>query len=103
MRTWFMLAPVLAAAIVARATVSLAQPATCLERSEAARVLTRHYQEQQIGIGLANMGRSVVELYVGESGSWTILVTRADGMSCVVAAGEDWSTSAPNFALENSL
>ena len=103
MRPHIIPALAIAAEMLICPTASAAQPPICLEHDDATIILDRHYQEQQIGIGLANMGSSVVELYVSESGSWTILVTRADGLSCVMAAGEDWSISAPDSRPEKSL
>jgi len=34
----------------------------------------------------------ILEVYVSESGSWTMLVTNANGSSCVVFAGQSWET-----------
>ncbi len=41
---------------------------------------------------MGNRGESVTELFTnGKSGSWTILVTRTNGLSCIAASGEDWT------------
>ena len=40
-------------------------------------------------MGLVSNG-SILEVLASKDGSWTISVTRPDGMSCVVAAGEAW-------------
>jgi hypothetical protein len=40
-------------------------------------------------MGLANNG-TMLEIATSGEGSWTILVTRPDGVSCVVATGEAW-------------
>jgi hypothetical protein len=41
----------------------------------------------------------VVELYSSETtGTWTILVTRPDGISCLLAAGQLWEQVAPVVA-----
>lgn len=36
------------------------------------------------------LGESLVEFVVSENGSWTMLLTRPDGMSCVIGAGGEW-------------
>ncbi len=43
------------------------------------------------GLGLAAGGRAVIELFVAPSGDWSLLVTRANGLSCVTGAGEAWT------------
>ena len=38
----------------------------------------------------------VVEVYSSEeTGTWTILMTRPDGMSCLLAAGQRWEQDVP--------
>ena len=32
----------------------------------------------------------VVEIFTSASGSWTIVVTRPDGQTCLVASGQAW-------------
>ena len=68
-----------------------AQAAVCMPHEAAVANLEQNFGQQAAGIGLAGRGQSMVELFVGKSGSWTILVTRTDGMSCVASSGEDWT------------
>ena len=89
------------AVILGWSVLAGAQGGPCLPRADAITKLQRQYHEQQIGIGVASRGSLVIELFVSDSGSWTILMTRADGISCVAAAGENWSTTAAG--LESSL
>ncbi len=63
----------------------------CLPHDDAVSNLKQHYDEDAIGLGLSNKGQSVVELFVADTGSWTILVTNTQGVSCVAAAGQNWS------------
>ncbi len=44
---------------------------------------------EEVAMGLVSNG-SINEVLASKDGSWTIIVTRPDGMSCVVAAGEAW-------------
>jgi hypothetical protein len=32
----------------------------------------------------------VIEIFTSASGSWTIVVTRPDGQTCLVASGQAW-------------
>ena len=34
----------------------------------------------------------VIELYTSEKGSWTLLLTQPTGVSCLIAAGDNWET-----------
>lgn len=71
----------------------------CLPHEQAADKLSTKFEEKVVGIGLGQDQKSVVELYVSEEGSWTILVTLNNGMSCITAAGKDWTEMAPTAAL----
>lgn len=88
-----MLTPRILAGLVAlllSASTSYAEPAFCDTRTEITQRLEAHYSEQPIGGGLQNT-YSLIEVWQAEGGeSWTILMTRADGVSCVMATGTDW-------------
>lgn len=64
----------------------------CAPRDEIVDALSEHYKEVPAGIGLAPPSR-VFELYVSDSGTWTLLLTTASGRSCVIGAGENWESS----------
>ena len=73
----------------------------CLPHEEAIARLQRDYGETAQGLGLGNRGQSVVELFTSRTGSWTILVTRTNGLSCITASGENWTpteTEIPQMA-----
>ena len=40
-------------------------------------------------MGLSTDG-GLIEIYSSEKGTWTILVTRPSGITCLVAAGDNW-------------
>ena len=67
----------------------------CGPRDQALRQLENRHSEQVFGRGLAPDGTAIVELFVSKSGSWTVLVSRPDGRSCIVAAGESWHQIKP--------
>jgi hypothetical protein len=77
----------LAALVIA---LSAAAQSVCVtERGDVLKQLSNDFQENPVAMGLAADG-SVVEVLVASSGSWTILVTKPTGVSCVVASGEAW-------------
>ncbi|MEL6482149.1 MAG: hypothetical protein AAFQ75_11915 [Pseudomonadota bacterium] len=59
----------------------------CGERDKIVADLARKYGETRRSYGLSR-SQGVIEVYASESGSWTILITRRDGLSCLMAAGE---------------
>lgn len=62
----------------------------CLERSKMVGQLLAKYDEQPWGRGLVPRAGIVIELLVSPTGSWTILESRTDGISCFVSVGEEW-------------
>jgi hypothetical protein len=87
-----------AIALTLAAGVAPAQTAhtmICGQREHVVATLTTRYGEQVRSMGLAPQNR-IVEVYVSEeTGSWTIVVTSADGTSCLMAAGEHYESFAP--------
>ena len=87
--TWMRRAGLLALAIAIPAT-AIAAPAPCGQRKDLLAQLVERYHEAPVAVGLANNG-ALVEVLTSDDGStWTILITRANGISCLVAAGESW-------------
>jgi hypothetical protein len=54
--------------------------------------LTRQYQESRKALGIAGQAQ-VIELYVSDRGSWTLVATDTKGQACVIGAGEAWQDS----------
>ncbi len=61
----------------------------CDNRSELVTHLDLKYHEVLTGTGVTSDGR-LLEVFASKEGSWTALVTRPDGHSCIIAHGEDW-------------
>ena len=79
---------------IAPAAPAAAQMRTgCLPHETAVSKLEQGYGEQRVGLGIGPSGGAVYELYVADTGTWTILVTRPNGLSCIAASGESWMTS----------
>jgi len=77
---------ILTAAVVA--TPATAQM-VCGKHADIAKRLESGYQEVRTGIGLAGNG-GLIELYTSEKGTFTIVLTRPNGLSCLMAVGENW-------------
>jgi hypothetical protein len=63
--------------------------AMCGERGVVVANLEKTYSEAPVSIGLASNG-SVIEVLASPSGTFTIILTQPNGLSCVMAAGENW-------------
>lgn len=68
----------------------LSQPAqaqTCAARELIVSRLAETYGEsrQSMGLGANN---SVVEVFASDAGTWTIIVTMANGTACLIASGQ---------------
>ena len=75
----------------AQEVVNGGAPVVCDDRSTIVSSLSNDYKETRNSIGLANTG-SVVEVFSATDGSWSLVVTRPDGISCLVAAGKNWES-----------
>ena len=61
----------------------------CAERRAVVENLEQTYSEAPVSMGLASNG-AVIEVLASPSGSFTIILTQPNGLSCVMAAGENW-------------
>jgi hypothetical protein len=90
----FKIALLSAVLAVAGVTVGQAQPqGACMPHEDAVAKLKQAYGEEKVGLGIGPRGSAVFELFVAETGTWTLLVTRTNGLSCIAASGENWMTS----------
>ena len=71
-----------------------AAPPQCAEHDAVATALSRQFSEQPHAIGLAQ-DATVMELYASPAGTWTLTVTLPTGMTCLVASGDNFETTAP--------
>ncbi len=83
------LLPLLALSFVFVVSTAQAQP-QCNERDDVLALLAKKYKETPIAAGVTNTGGLVEVLSDEKGGTWTIIVTTPQGMSCLVAAGEGW-------------
>lgn len=62
----------------------------CATHDGAVAQLAKKYSEKVVGRGLFKGGKTMAELFVSTSGTWTVVVTNTAGTSCIVASGENW-------------
>jgi hypothetical protein len=74
---------------------------SCDVRESLLAKLDTGYSEKPVAIGLASSG-NVVELLISSDGTWTILVTKPNGIACVAAVGEEWQALDPPLGDEAS-
>src|SRR5262249_17812100 len=79
--------------IVALTATAAGAVEPCARRSDFVALLKDHFGEVLVAEGLSSRGY-LVEVFVSPAGTWTILLSRADGLSCVVDAGDPWVTAA---------
>lgn len=72
----------------AACTPAMAQQA-CGKRADLIRGLDTQFHEKQTDIGMLADSR-VIELYVNDKGDWSMIATRPDGLSCLIATGRAW-------------
>lgn len=89
-----------AAISVLGAPQTQAQTIACGKHDAIVAALKSHYQENRQAIGLAATA-GVVELYVSEAGTWTMIVTTPAGQTCIAAAGKAWQ-STPQLKAETN-
>jgi hypothetical protein len=75
------------------ATASSAPAETqCSARNDLVEQLDTQYGEMPAAVGQVDE-QSLVEIFVSEQGTWTILVSGTDGGACILATGEGWDST----------
>ena len=88
-------------AVLVSTSITLSAPAqaqmmpqvVCAARADVMSNLQGKFSEAPVAIGLANTGGVVEVLTSPDGGTWTIIVTDPNGMSCLMAAGEFWAAA----------
>ena len=85
----FSAALVFGAAAMAPPVAAQTAPA-CLPRTALVQNLQTAHGEHLTGGGLQNAANLIEVWSSDETGSFTVFVTRADGLACIVATGRNW-------------
>jgi hypothetical protein len=72
-------------------SANMLQMNMCSARDTIVGELEEHFQESVTAVGMVD-DNAMVEIFVSDSGTWTILATGTDGNSCVISAGEGWES-----------
>lgn len=81
------------------APAALHAQSNCANRDTVVAKLEAGYGESFAGGGLQNSS-SIFEVWFSpEKGTWTILMTRSDGTSCIMASGTNWLETLPSERL----
>jgi len=65
----------------------------CASRDKVIEALSDVYSEQPVSLGLTDAG-AVIEVMASVEGSFTIVITHPNGLTCPIAAGKAWHTVA---------
>lgn len=77
---------------------AVTQEAICGQRPDIVAQLDGQFAESQKALGLIG-NEAILEIYVSNHGSWTILTTDTKGTTCIVAAGEAWDDGSAHAAV----
>ncbi|TPI32249.1 hypothetical protein FJW07_25300 [Mesorhizobium sp. B3-1-9] len=89
--TRFLMATMLAAAVVTGGSASANAAAQCAPRADIIKALGDKFHESEAGRGLINPN-VVLEIFVSDQGSWTVLASDTKGQSCILSVGEGWDS-----------
>lgn len=64
----------------------------CAARADMIKALDQRFHENPAALGMVNPN-VVLEIFVSDKGTWTIIATGTDGKSCVLSAGEGWQSN----------
>lgn len=87
------------------ATAPPAFARSCADRDDIVAKLQENYAEELAFGGLQKTrdAQSVMEVWASkETGSYTVLVTNANGISCIVAVGTDFFEAIPKIKIEGT-
>lgn len=62
----------------------------CGTRSELVEILKDRFNQKPAGLGLSYEGREAFEIYTSEDGDWTVMMTKPNGQTCIMAGGHSW-------------
>ena len=82
----------IAASVLFLTAISVNAQQVCIPRDRAIVELKNQFKENASARGLAANGKRMIELFVSEKGSWTMLISDPNGLSCFMANGENWQS-----------
>ena len=70
------------------APAAWAQP-VCGSHNTVSDNLKKAYSEAPVSMGITT-GGGIIEIFASNEGSWTMVITQPDGVSCLIAVGQNW-------------
>ena len=64
--------------------------AKCGNRIELAEILKEKFDQVPVGGGVSHENTHAFEVFASQDGAWTVLMTKTDGQTCVMAGGHSW-------------
>jgi hypothetical protein len=64
----------------------------CGARADVVKMLKENFGERAMAHGIAHSG-SLAEVFISPNGTWTIIATSPNGISCMIGSGESWETT----------
>ena len=61
----------------------------CDDRQRLEERLSSQFRSEKVGAGMRDP-ETVMQIWTADNGSWTLVMARANGTSCIVAMGEHW-------------
>ena len=74
--------------LILTAPAALAQP-VCGAHNTVSDNLKNAYAEAPVSMGVTT-GGGIIEIFASDEGSWTMVITQPNGVSCLIAVGQDW-------------
>lgn len=80
-------------AVIAAIMATPLMAAECADTQEMYSVMKDRYGEERKSLGTTN--GNIIEMWANEDiGSWTVLITNPNGVSCMLAAGQNYNEAA---------
>jgi hypothetical protein len=86
------------AATVAFSAAPASAAEQCAAHGDMIKALGEQFHENAAALGVVNPN-VILEIFVSEKGTWTILATDTTGQSCVISAGEGWDSAVTAAAM----
>src|SRR5262249_21778932 len=84
---------IIAMAMISLNAASATAQVVCGKRTEILSGFAKAYHEVEQAIGIADSG-GLIEVLVSPTGTWTMIVTKPGGLTCIIGSGRDWNTRA---------
>ena len=70
-------------------TDGIAAETACGKRTDIVTGFAKTYKEEPSAVGVTDQG-ALIEVLVGPTGTWTMLLTMPGGPACIIGTGEGW-------------